>query len=471
MLRTLVVLNTVTELGGRMHPVVVHLPIGILMLVCLYYLFAPAEKRQSQYSLINVALLFGMLTAIAACVSGLLLAGSGDYDEATVAPHQWMGIVTALVAVACYAMHKKQAGFAKWGMMVLVTCITIAGHLGGSITHGADYLTVPLQSTVSTERKPIANIQEAVVYTDIIQPILAARCYSCHGAGKQKGKLRLDEPSYILKGGKGGVAVSWGDAEKSLLIERILLPDSDEDHMPPKEKPQLTRGEIDLLHWWVNSKAGFDKKVNQSVVSDKVKATLAALQSGAQQPEASPVMIPGEKVAAADEKVVQALRAKGAVVIPVAAETNYLSVNFVGADKVTTQELHLLESLKEQLVWLKAGYAQLKDSDMAIIGKLTNLRRLYLEGNPVTDAGVAHLKTLQQLQYINLSGTRLSPAGPLLLAGLPTLKNLYLYNITGARFDLIALRKLLPKATIDTGGYKVPMLESDTMVLKGLAGM
>ena len=87
MLRTLVVLNTVTELGGRMHPVVVHLPIGILMLVCLYYLFAPAEKRQSQYSLINVALLFGMLTAIAACVSGLLLAGSGDYDEATVAPH------------------------------------------------------------------------------------------------------------------------------------------------------------------------------------------------------------------------------------------------------------------------------------------------------------------------------------------------------------------------------------------------
>ncbi|MCH5688676.1 hypothetical protein LWM68_33135 [Niabella sp. W65] len=115
MLRILVVLNTVTELGGRMHPVVVHLPIGILMLVGLYYLLVPAEKRQSQYSFINVALFSGMLTAIAACISGLLLSRSGDYDDATVAPHQWMGIITALFAVACYVMHKQQVKFAKWG--------------------------------------------------------------------------------------------------------------------------------------------------------------------------------------------------------------------------------------------------------------------------------------------------------------------------------------------------------------------
>ncbi|MCH5688674.1 hypothetical protein LWM68_33125 [Niabella sp. W65] len=128
--------------------------------------------------------------------------------------------------------------------------------------------------------------------------------------GQAKRKLRLDEPSFILKGGKGGAALSWGDAGKSRLIERILLPGSDEEHMPPKEKPQLTRGEIDLLHWWINSGAGFDKKVSQSVVADKVKATLAALQSGAQQAEVGQVMIPEQEVAEADEKVVQALRSK-----------------------------------------------------------------------------------------------------------------------------------------------------------------
>ncbi|HTG56336.1 MAG TPA: hypothetical protein VL943_08720, partial [Niabella sp.] len=101
-------LNSITDLGGRMHPVVVHLPIGILLLVCLYYIFARAGKRQSQYSFISIALLGGMLTAVAACVSGLLLANSGDYDKAMVAPHQWMGIVTAIVATIGYVIHRFQ---------------------------------------------------------------------------------------------------------------------------------------------------------------------------------------------------------------------------------------------------------------------------------------------------------------------------------------------------------------------------
>ena len=44
------------------------------------------------------------------------------------------------------------------------------------------------------DKKVIANINEAVVYKDVIEPILAAKCYSCHGDSKQKGKLRLDLP-------------------------------------------------------------------------------------------------------------------------------------------------------------------------------------------------------------------------------------------------------------------------------------
>ncbi|WP_317236240.1 c-type cytochrome domain-containing protein [Niabella hibiscisoli] len=135
-----------------------------------------------------------------------LLAGNGDYEQAAVGPHQWMGIVTAMVAVACYVIHRLQIRFLKALMILLVLCITVAGHLGGSITHGADYLSAPLKSPdVATELKPIANVQEAIVYNDIIKPILSAKCYSCHSSTKQKGKLRLDEPDYILKGGKGGL--------------------------------------------------------------------------------------------------------------------------------------------------------------------------------------------------------------------------------------------------------------------------
>lgn len=451
-----------------MHPVVVHLPIGILLLICLYYIFTKAEKRQSQYGLISFALLGGMLTAIAACVSGLLLAGSGDYDKSAVNPHQWMGIVTAVIAIVCYVLHRLHKRFLRTLMVLLVLCIIIAGHLGGSITHGADYLSAPLKSPdVTIEFKPIANVQEAAVYNDIIKPILSAKCYSCHSNSKQKGKLRLDEPDYILKGGKGGIAIDWDHADKSMLIERILLPQSDEDHMPPKEKPQLTRQEIDLLHWWVNSGAGFDKKVSQSRLSDKIKPVLAALQAGEAKENESQEALPGEEVAAASNKVILALQDQGAVVIPVASNSHYLSVNFIGADHVTAEALKLLGELKDQVVWLKIGHQNLKDQDMKPLGTLQKLRRLYLEGNPLTDAGLSYLTTLSQLQYINLSDTRISSKGPEKLAGLKKLLRLYLYNVNGAKFDLLAFKKLMPKTIVDTGGYKVPILESDTTVFEG----
>ncbi|WP_114789458.1 c-type cytochrome domain-containing protein [Niabella yanshanensis] len=468
MLKSFVTLNSITELGGRLHPVVVHLPIGILLLVCLYYIFTGAEKRQSQYSFISIALLAGMLTALAACISGFLLSRSGDYDQVSVGPHQWVGITTAVIAIACYIVHRLQVRFLKALMILLVLCITVAGHLGGSITHGADYLSAPMQSADSVEFKPIARVQEAIVYNDIIKPILSTKCYSCHGSSKQKGKLRLDEPDYILKGGKGGVPVDWNHAEKSILIDRILLPQSDEDHMPPKEKPQLTRQEIDLLHWWVNSGAGFNKKVSQLNVSEKIRPVLTALQTGGEKKEERPVGLPDKEVAAASSKIISALREKGVVVIPVATNSNYLSANFVGADPVTTEELKLLEQLKDQLVWLKLGNKNVRDQDLKIIGIFQNLRRLHLEGNPITDAGLLFLKTLQQLQYLNLGRTRISSESLMQLSGLKRLERLYLYDIAGAKFDLSSLKKQLPGTLIDTGGYKVPILKSDTTVYEGI---
>ncbi|HTG57380.1 MAG TPA: leucine-rich repeat domain-containing protein, partial [Niabella sp.] len=248
----------------------------------------------------------------------------------------------------------------------------------------------------------------------------------------------------------------------------LLLPQSDEDHMPPKEKPQLTRQEIDLLHWWVNSGAGFDKKVSQSNVSEKIRPTLIALQNGGAQDKQEPGYLPDKEVAAASDQAILALRQKGVVVIPVASNSNYLSANFVGADPVTTEELKLLEQLKDQLVWLKVGHENLKDADLKRIGALTNLRRLHLEGNPVTDNGLSFLTTLQQLQYLNLSGTGISSKGPGQLAGLKSLERLYLYDIAGAKFDLSSLKKQLPQTLIDTGGYNVPILKSDTTVYEGI---
>src|SRR5262249_30350200 len=84
-------------------------------------------------------------------------------------------------------------------------------------------------------RQPACG-QEPVDYVRDIKPIFKDRCFACHGALKQKAKLRLDTGELIRKGGKHGPAVIAGSAEKSLLIERITEKE-ERERMPPEGKP------------------------------------------------------------------------------------------------------------------------------------------------------------------------------------------------------------------------------------------
>lgn len=82
-----------------------------------------------------------------------------------------------------------------------------------------------------------------------IRPLLAQKCFECHGKDKQKADLRLDHIDHIRAGGSHhGPAIVSGPVEKSPLIQAIEYKDS-EFEMPPDEK--LTSEQIDLLKKWV----------------------------------------------------------------------------------------------------------------------------------------------------------------------------------------------------------------------------
>src|SRR6266540_4858879 len=87
-----------------------------------------------------------------------------------------------------------------------------------------------------------------------ILPILDKTCVKCHGAEKQKGKLRLDSREAAMKGGKDGVVIVAGDASKSELYRRITLPKGDDDVMPNEGDP-LTPAQSDLISDWINQGA------------------------------------------------------------------------------------------------------------------------------------------------------------------------------------------------------------------------
>jgi hypothetical protein len=106
------------------------------------------------------------------------------------------------------------------------------------------------------------------------------------------------------------------------------------------------------------------------------------------------------------------------------------------------------------------------DTSLAMIAQLTNLTRLQLDNTPVTDKGLASLQTLNNLQYLNLVGTNITAQGVMQLKSLPQVQAIYLYKTFIRASDWPLLKNNLPKVTLDTGGYKVPFLETDTMIVK-----
>lgn len=469
------ILLSVIEFFGHFHPLLVHLPLGILLIALMLQWMSRKNKYVALQPAVPLILLIGSVTAFASCITGYLLSISDDYDQSLVSWHMWMGIAVTLVSLILYAKEKNPA-FAvnkKILSLGLLLLLMITGHLGGSLTHGSDYLIKPLQQIFSTDSmantsiKPVANAQEAIVYSDIITPIFQTKCYSCHNANKQKGSLRMDEISLLMKGGKDGKVITPGNAGESELIKRLLLPTDDEHHMPPKEKPQLTENQVALLHWWITNNADTQKKAKELAQTDKIKSFLTALQ-------AAPVLrnertdIPVVAVARADEKLIDQLKGKSIIVLPVAQNINYLQANFVTDSLVDKSDLQLLVQLKPQLIWLKLANTNTIDETLTNIGQLTNLTRLDLSGTQITDKGLTQLTNLASLQYLNLAETKITIQGIQSLKKLGKLHTLYLFNTSLNSQDRLSLKKMFPATIIDTGGYNIPYLKEDTMLVKEL---
>jgi hypothetical protein len=103
-------------------------------------------------------------------------------------------------------------------------------------------------TSVAAEEPGPADAAGLEHFEQRIRPLLAQRCYECHGPDKQKNDLRLDSRAGMLQGGASGAAVVPGDVEASLLVQAIRYTD-DFYQMPPTGK--LPAEEITLLEEWI----------------------------------------------------------------------------------------------------------------------------------------------------------------------------------------------------------------------------
>lgn len=110
-------------------------------------------------------------------------------------------------------------------------------------------------AAVDPAKLPPASKKTGVTFEKDIKPLFEASCTKCHGAEKQKGKLRVDTVAAIMRGGESGKIVEAGNSAKSLIVHVISGLDPD-TAMPPEGKAKpLTPEQVGLVRAWIDQGA------------------------------------------------------------------------------------------------------------------------------------------------------------------------------------------------------------------------
>lgn len=245
------------QVGGRMHPLLLHFPIVIVVLYVVWLLFARSNSYYADIA--KDLLLLSAGTSVITALCGLLLSRETGYDADALQYHKWTGSAISFLLLGWYFFSSSKK-INRWlnisASLAMLLLITIAGDLGSEITHGENFLLAPI--TPAKEPNSVL-FEDAFIYADLIQPVLSTKCMSCHNSKKAKGELIMETAGLLLKGGKNGKLWDTTQADLGLLMRRIHLPENDKEHMPPLGKPQLTNEEMVILQTWIRSGAEMNK--------------------------------------------------------------------------------------------------------------------------------------------------------------------------------------------------------------------
>ncbi len=97
------------------------------------------------------------------------------------------------------------------------------------------------------EPAPSSPIVDEDFFEKHVRPVLAERCYKCHGADKQEAGLRVDNRASLLAGGDTGAAIVPGKTDQGYLLDAIRY--GELYQMPPDGK--LPAAQVAAIERWV----------------------------------------------------------------------------------------------------------------------------------------------------------------------------------------------------------------------------
>lgn len=424
------------QVVGRSHPILLHFPI-VLLLMGLLFLWIPGmDKKPEIREIGEISFLAGCNFAGITVLAGLILAQE-EYTGEILSWHKWGGLIVFAGCVLLYFFRSIKANLIRLSSIALAIAIIATGHWGAGLTHGEDFLLAPIQSNTIE----VIPLTEAEIFGDVVQPILQAKCISCHKEGKIKGELRIDHLEGLQKGGKSGPFVVPGDFEKSLLIQRINLPEDDKKHMPPKNKAQLTDEELLILGEWVAAGASFDQKV----IDLPAKNELYQLAS---------VKFEGNKIysfEAADADDIEELNTSFRSVKPLFPESPALDVSYFGISAFQPKSLSDLKKVRNQIVRFSLNKMPLAGVDLKFLADFSHLEELHLNFAELDASQLKVISGLKTLEVLAISGNEIDSESLENLAEMESLKKLYLWQTGLSDADRERIQKSLPTTKIDFG--------------------
>jgi uncharacterized membrane protein len=442
------------QVFGRMHTLFLHFPIVMIALCIFWELFSGYKKSYVgvKAEIGDDLLLAAAITSVITALMGLFLSRESGYTPDLLIWHKWGGIFISFLSLAWYVFRVKvrqikPALLTTAGAAMVMIIIT--GHLGGNITHGQDFILAPI---IPEKQKPHVLFEDAQIYADMVQPILQAKCMSCHNSQKAKGELIMETQEMLLKGGKDGKLWDSTQNDFGLLMQRIHLPPTSKKHMPPDGKPQLTEEEAQILYYWIKGGANFTAKVDSLPKTDTLRLLAASLFQTIETDDYT--------FEPADEKKVNALNNNYRVVKPLAISSPALGVEFFSVEQFKPDQLKELSEVKNQIVSLNLDKMPVGDEDLKTISQFANLRKLNLSFTNITGATLNELAKLKELKMLSLSGTKVKLSNLQALLTMPKLTKLFVWNTPLSPDDLKRLQQQFKATDIETG------FRGDTVVIK-----
>ena len=246
---------------GAFHPVVVHLPIGVLMVAVLLQLatFVPRLRY------LSVALPwlygFGFAGAVGAVISGWVLAGPVGAGWDT---HRWFGVGTLFLSGVLFSISVRHAFASPTRVATMVTAglglVTLGitgytGHLGGGLSYGEGHFQQYAPAVFAKALDTLAALDMADrdstnVYAELVHPIFVEKCIDCHRPRLDRGGLVMTTFAGLKRGGSEGDAIGAGTSGE--LWRRVTFP-TDHPRFMPSRGHALDYDQLTVLRSWLDA--------------------------------------------------------------------------------------------------------------------------------------------------------------------------------------------------------------------------